>query len=79
MCQDSSEGKEPIIQNLGKDSSRFKEEQVQRPWGRKKLDLSKQQKEASGAESNRDKGGKVGRGWTTWALVALVGSLHFIA
>lgn len=49
MCQDLAEENEPIVQNVEKDSSRFKEEQVQRPWGRNELGLSKQQKEATGA------------------------------
>lgn len=79
MCQDLAEENEPIIQNVEKDSSSFKEERVQRPWGRNKLGLSKQRKEATGAGKQlRGKRREVGKDWITWALVALVGSLHFI-
>lgn len=49
MCQDLAEENEPIVQNVEEDSFGFKEEQVQRPWGRNKLGLSKQQKEATEA------------------------------
>lgn len=77
MCQDLAEENEPIVQNVEKDSSSFKEEQVQRPWGRSQLGLSKQQKEAAGAGEQWRGIGRSGQRPDHVGLVALVVSLHF--